>query len=333
MCSKPWVFVSILCFLPLSTFASSITSLVVFGDSLSDNGNAALAGAVTGNYASNAFTDGPSTNPATTTGPFGLWIDQFASKLGVTDPQPFLAGGTNFAVAGALTGENPALTFVHGVPTTIPYTGDQVGIFLSNPLLSPLLSPGTLFTFWAGANDIPSGISPVTAANNIESEIQTLAADKGKQFLWLNLPLLGDTPDGMASGESTTLNGASLLFDAQWTADIEVLRSEGIDVVGVNVEQLFAEILADPSGFGFTNVTDPAGCGFTGASTNCASNNPNQSLFWDGEHPTTAGDALVADLAFRDITVPEPSSLALSFGALCAVALAGIKSRRGSAKS
>ena len=318
-----WVFLCLL--LPLSTFASSITGLVVFGDSLSDNGNAALAGAVTGNYASNAFTDGPGTNPPTT-GPFGLWIDQFAGKLGVTDPAPFLAGGTNFAVAGALTGVNP----LFGAMGQPPYTGQQVGLFLSNPLLTPLLSPGTLFTFWAGANDLASGVSPATAANNIASEIQALALDNGKQFLWLNLPLLGETPDAVAHGETIPLNVASLAFDAQWAADIALLRSEGIDVIGVNVEQLFAAILADPSKFGFTDVTDPAGCGFPGAPTICASNNPNDFLFWDGEHPTTAGDALVADAAFQDVTVPEPGSLGLSFAAFCVVGLAGIRWRRRS---
>src|ERR1700722_13889761 len=90
----------------------NVNQLVVFGDSLSDNGNAAVAlgGALPGNYAPNAFTDGPNTNPATA-GPFGLWIDQFAVLAGLPDPQPFLANpgtNTNFAVASAETGSaNP----------------------------------------------------------------------------------------------------------------------------------------------------------------------------------------------------------------------------------
>ena len=75
-----------------SLHAESIYQLVVFGDSLSDNGNAAAALAATGttlgNYAANAFTDGPQTSPATS-GPYGLWIDQFAAILQVPDPQPF----------------------------------------------------------------------------------------------------------------------------------------------------------------------------------------------------------------------------------------------------
>src|SRR5271157_1334030 len=67
--------------------------LVVFGDSLSDNGNAAAAlaavGLTLGNHATNAATDGPATTPATS-GPFGLWIDQFAALSSLPDPQPFV---------------------------------------------------------------------------------------------------------------------------------------------------------------------------------------------------------------------------------------------------
>ena len=74
--------------------------------------------------------------------------------------------------------------------------------------------------------------------------------------------------------------------------------------IGVDVGTLFLEIAADPSSFGFTNITSPAH-GIMG--------DPNTYLFWDGQHPTTAADALIADVAFSDfIAAPEPASSSIS---------------------
>jgi phospholipase/lecithinase/hemolysin len=62
-------------------------------------------------------------------------------------------------------------------------------------------------------------------------------------------------------------------------------------------------VIASPSGYGFTNVTDelinsanPAGSGY---------------LFWDIVHPTTQADQLIGNLAAQ--SVPEPSPL-VQFG-------------------
>lgn len=323
--------------LPFTSFAASISQLVVFGDSLSDNGNAAFAvgGALAGNYAPNALTDGPNTTPATN-GPLGLWIDQFAPKLGVADPLPFVFGGTNYAVASAKTGHNPAFTLPvpPAIPTSVPYITDQVALYLANQTGSPT----TLYIFWAGSNDINGAGNPVTAADNISASIQTLAAAGAKQFLWLNEPPLGATPAGKASGQVAALTAATNAFNAEWAADIAALSGKGIAVTGVNVNLLFTQISANPAAFGFTNVTDPAWCGTLGL-PNCAGNNPNQFLFWDTEHPTTAADAQIATLAFNSLApttgpvsaVPEPGSLGLSLAGFFCVAAAGIKLRRLSA--
>jgi phospholipase/lecithinase/hemolysin len=55
-------------------------------------------------------------------------------------------------------------------------------------------------------------------------------------------------------------------------------------------------VLANPANYGFTNVT--------GSAIN-SSLAGNGYLFWDSEHPTTAADALIAELAAQ--SVPEPS--------------------------
>jgi phospholipase/lecithinase/hemolysin len=281
---------------------TSVNQLVVFGDSLSDNGNAAIAlgGTLPGNHAPNAFTDGPNTTPPTT-GPFGLWIDQFAIKSGLPGPQPFLANpaaNTNYAVGSAQTGS--------ANPQDI---SNQLGAFAAaHPLGAP---SSALYTIWGGSNDLLNGANnPITAADNLYANILALSGAGAKYFLWLNLPPLGDVPlalalDKSSPGTSAALNAASTAFNIEWGIDLAKLRSQGVYVIGVDINSLFNQITANPAAYGFADVTDPA----QGLPVN-----PNTFLFWDGEHPTTAGDALVANLAFNDFTAaPEPASFAFAF--------------------
>ena len=290
--------------------AASVTQysdLFAFGDSLSDTGNASIlsGGLLPGsNYAPGRYTDGPNTTPATT-GPTGLWVEQLAAKLGVADPLPALAGGTNYAVAGASTGSSN--------PQDIT---NQVNAFLAGHLLGA--SPTALYTIWGGANDFFNGtsVSAGKVADNLYANIQTLAGSGAKNFLWVDLPPLGLTPRG--GSNSATLEQEVMDFNGEWAIDIAKLQSQGINVTGVDVYSLFQQLVQNPGAYGFTNITDPAQ-GLSGV-------NPNNYLFWDQEHPTTAGHALIADLAYNDLTaspVPEPMSLAftaLGLGALLTAA-------------
>jgi phospholipase/lecithinase/hemolysin len=284
-----------------------VTQIVAFGDSLSDAGNASIAtfGAEPGSgYATRTVTGVPFpvgyfTNPQTGSGPSGLWIDQFAAKVGIADPSPALAplGGSNYAVGGALTGS-----------ANLGDMQTQVNLFLTTHPLSA--SPTALYTLWGGSNDIFAAQNPVTAADNIATEIQQLAADGGHNFLWLNLPNLGQTPS--LSGippAAAAANLASQAFDLEWAVQVSNLDSLGINVIGVNVDTLFNDILADPGAYGFSNVASACN-----ATPGC---NPNTFLYWDDAHPTTYADSLVANLAYRDAfggpvgVTPEPPTVTL----------------------
>jgi phospholipase/lecithinase/hemolysin len=296
--------------------ASSVDQIISFGDSLSDNGNAAnaLGGQFVyngnANYAKNAATDGPNTNPPTAIQ--GLWIDQFASKVGLADPQPFVGlsrttpvlnpNGTNFAVASAQTGTNPNFNLSTALTThEVPYTADQVGVY--NTFHAATANPNALYTFWAGGDDILNVKNPITAANNIMANIQTLAGEGGKYFLWIELPDLGTVPalasDPLLSAAATVASNA---FNVTFQADVALLKGQGLTVIPVDVNTLFGNIPL--------NTSTPAQ-GMTGV-------NPDLYAFWDGIHPTTAADSLIADLAVTDFrasgltAVPEPVSAAFT---------------------
>lgn len=319
---------------PLSVLALPIpvNQLVVFGDSLSDYGNASIfsGGPIPGsgtNYATTTipgvpfpvyfYTDGPNTNPATSS-PTGLWINQFAAGAGLPNPLPSLAGApgsTDFAFGSAQSG------------TTNPQdVGNQVASFLS--LTGGVAPPSNLYVFWAGANDIFNGNSGATAANNVAAEIQALAGAGGKYFMWLNLPPLGDTPAAMAQGSTAVLvaNAQSAAFNTTWASDIASLDSlPGVQVIGVDVNSLFNSILANPGLFGLTDVTHPS----QGSAVD-----PNQYLFWDALHPTTAGDALVANLALTDLNaVPEPATFTLLLSGLACAGFLRLRRRVRSPQS
>ncbi len=320
-----------------TTYAANIDKLVVFGDSLSDNGNAAAAlggqFAYNGssNYAPNAATDGKNTTPAIPAGgPTGLWIDQLATKLNLADPQPIISNvggaivpnfsGTNYAVAGASTGTNPAFNLLTLTTNpAIPYTADQVSIF--NFFNASKADPNSLYVFWAGSNDIYAGGNPVTAANNVASNIQTLASEGAKNFVWVGEPDLGKSPAAVAAVAaglvpSGAASAASAAYNMTQAADLSLLSQAGISVVPIDVNSLFNTLSL--------NTSTPA-MGLAGV-------NPDDYAFWDGEHPTTEADSLIAALADQDLinaglapglpgtATPEPA--AFGFAALGLVGIA-----------
>src|SRR4051794_26913161 len=184
-------------------FGASIDQITVFGDSLSDTGNLSIAtfGEFPGdNYAPGRFTDGSNTTPATN-GPLGLWVEQLAGRLGVPDPQPYLAltGGSDYAFASATTGSNGVYNIT-----------DQVNTYL-------ITHPGgasstALYTIWGGSNDIfNSTTTGKAAADALYANIQSLAAAGGKNFLWLDIAPLGNTPRGAPN--ATALNEQVLAFN------------------------------------------------------------------------------------------------------------------------
>ena len=288
-----------------STRGDQITSIVNFGDSLSDVGNDYLAsnGAVpsSSDYYQGRFSNGLN------------WADYLAKDLGVAAPTASLAGGNDFAFGGAQTGTG--YTSFSGAQ--IPNTGTQISMYLAGH--TP--TANQLFTIWGGANDFLNGgqTNPLVPVQNIAQEITTLANAGAKDFLVPNLPLLGQIPAAsqLTAAQQQSLNLLSVSFNSALQYEVGQLQNSlGVKIDLVNIQQLFQNVMANPSQYGFTNVT--------GSAIN-SSLAGNGYLFWDTVHPTTTADAFVGDLAAQ--SVPEPSSL-LVFGALGALAVWRTRQRR-----
>jgi phospholipase/lecithinase/hemolysin len=281
--------------------ADQITGIVAFGDSLSDMGNDSIGSGGTqpappANYYQGLFTNGPN------------WIGYLAHDLGVATPTASLAGGTDYAFGGASTGTG---TTTYAPGQQVPNVGTQIAMYLSTN--TP--TAGQLFTIWAGANNLLIGnqSNPTVPAQDIANEITTLAGAGAKQFLLMNLPLLGEIPatSSLSSSQKEALNAWSIAFNETLKAEaVSLSQSLGVQIHVGDVQTLFQNVLANPAAYGFTNVTSPA--------IN-SSLSGNGSLFWDSEHPTTAADALIGQIGAQ--AVPEPSTLliyAASFGCLAA---------------
>ena len=334
-----------------SAQASLFSQFVIFGDSLSDNGNAYIGtlgnppGPVPPDYTVfppfsptglGRFTDGPDTSPSTTM-PGLIWNEVLAGMLGVSPAEPSLLpppnSGTNFAIGGAQV--------LATVPTPfgpIPSLQAQVGEYLAGT--GDHADPNALYILWGGANDLynavetagetPAQIAATEAAMvclpsvsgctaSLPDDIAALAAAGAKDFLWLNLPQLATTPRGAAdvAGVSgpvgAAFTNASTQFATDVAGDSALLDSLlGVTIADVDIYGLYQAILADPLAFGYHNVT--------GFAQGNASADPDQYLFWDYDsHPTTTGHILIANAADASVLstfVPEPATWAAGLGLL-----------------
>lgn len=293
--------------------AQDYTSIVVFGDSLSDTGNVAdLSEAkygvripgIAANYADGLFTDGPYTTPAARNY-LGVWIQQLAAMLPARPAvTASLDGGTNYAYGFATTGQGTSLlTFTS---TTLSVNVDNIGQQITDYLAThPKITDKTLFVVWGGAIDLLYATSPdqvFDAAIQESLNIQRLIDAGATHFLIPNLPPLGLTPrlNGSAS-TSVPANEASVLYNDVLAAGLAILRDlnpgRQLEIFQLDVFALLEQIVAAPSRFALANVT--------GMAQGDVAIDPDTWLFWDSLHPTTYGHTLLAVAAERLLRSPQ----------------------------
>jgi phospholipase/lecithinase/hemolysin len=278
------------------------SAIYSFGDSLTDTGNVSFAtlGAVPVSppYADHSFTNGP------------VWVQDLAQSLGLPSLQPSLQGGTDFAYGGALTGQTPGHTLN---PTDLP---SQYAQFLAQV---PSPQPNALYTVWIGSNDVLDIANNTTltpqqqqtdvsdAVNNEMSVIGGLTAHGAQNLLVLNVPDLGQTPYETARGPAVAQSASSLssLYNNELSSALQQLEASGaLRVDLLNVSSLLDQVIANPSAYGFTNVTQPQWTGnLTDPNSGTLAAGGNY-LFFDSLHPTAQAHATLASTAVQELTTP-----------------------------
>ena len=304
--------------------ALPFTNLFVFGDSLSDVGNDLV---VTGGLLPDPqyYTNG------TATGRFvnGLsYADYLAAGLGLS-LTPSVLGGNNYAFGGARTNSVTA-----GLPSTALSFNQQISSFTASHTQA---DAGALYVLWIGANDMSDAITTAAITGNpgvigaavgssvqsISAAIQTLAGLGATHFLIPNLPDLALVPAINSRGSpglSFLAHSASTAFNDTLADTLALPAFSALDIRPFDVYTAHVGITANPSGYGFSNVTSACytggvdGQALPGGPAPSVCSDPAKYMYWDYEHPTEALHAVLGAQALA-IAVPEPAQwLLLALG-------------------
>ena len=311
--------------------APVFSQVVVFGDSLSDDGNVRhimedqyFIGYPGGdfNYSDGRFTDSSDTDPNSGTYA-GTWHEQLAGTfLGLPAATNSLDGGTDYAFGGATTASGTSDRTVISNP--FPFGGgdftltvDNLGKQVDDYLASGTPDAAALYIVWGGGNDLfddDSSAHVTETAANVEALVEQLARAGARSILVPNVPPLGLVP--LYKGDAATataLNAASAQYRSEFDTDLDAaiatLAGEGITITlyRFDIYGLYYRLAANPEDYGFTNISDSA--------QGQSAVDPDEYLFWDDIHPTTAGHYQIAAAAFSILdgtALPPAQALNLS---------------------
>lgn len=277
--------------------AAPLNNIVVFGDSLSDNGNlyeyTRHSVPVSPPYYEGRFTNGP------------VWVERLASTYFGENASSHLL---DFAFGGA------------GISAD---QQDDVLFTLEREIDSYLLVHNTesvgksLFIVWIGANnylgvpDDPEGNVQMVNAG-IKHGLERLVKAGAKHVLVLNLPDLGKTPGAIDMAMEKELSDYTSSHNLALASTIANLQKSYPDVqwLSYDVNNMVNTILDNPAQYGFTNTTET--CYKVSFKTHrsrqaivkMAARMPSEAvsdcegyLFFDPVHPTAQAHQLMAEAA------------------------------------
>jgi phospholipase/lecithinase/hemolysin len=357
------------------TTRGAFTSVVSFGDSLSDLGTYAVTTSLAGNGTAPYFGGKFTTNTGPTSAAGTVWVENIATRLGLAITPAEVGYGTSSvkcpaaaasaALANTCTGYGQG-----GSRVTDPNGNGKASGALTVPVVTQIANHLTRFgnfkssdlvLVFGGANDVlvqfsafaatatqvqtdaAAGRLTATQANAALSEAQTLAyvavrkaalelaaavsneivAKGGRYVAVVNLPDIAKTPLG---GSITSASAKAVLTGL--SNEFNLWLRTGLDrqpVFLLDINAYFTALAANPSAYGFVNVTVPA-CDaakialitsnrITDGSSIVCNSTPGAPYngirtgadattwaFADAIHPTTGGHRALSDEAVRLLT-------------------------------
>jgi phospholipase/lecithinase/hemolysin len=282
------LFLSVILIFSTAILAHAYSSILAFGDSLSDNGYyQGYPGGTAGNtnpadvYGFQRFSNGP------------VWVEYLAQRFGLSL--------LDMAYGGATSGyDNPAAGLsITGLQWQVATYAGTFGTISSN----------TLITVWAGGNDMlnyasnPALYNPVTAAGNVATALQNLIANGGRNFIVPNLSWNALTDPTLLAGAMAWMTPFNYVLD---------LYLQGLDAIpGVNIYEI-----------------DLTQLHYVGLNYNGTVTNPNGQTGpfanYDLVHPSTEGHLQIAGYVASQVT-PEPATILLLGSGLLGLAGYGRK--------
>jgi outer membrane lipase/esterase len=296
------------CLVPVGARAGTFYA---FGDSLVDNGNTPkLTGGLDyppAPYYKNRFSNGP------------VWAEYLPGLAGLG-----FVPSNDYGVGGAFAGPLDILGTTYNNLENLPTSLGEAGIPVELPsFLQEVQSfaatgqhfgAGDVVGVWVGANDYfatlalvearlanPTTAFPAaidTVATQTAEGVNELAGLGARRFIVFTLPNLGDTPAFNTSGAATIglVNEISVAHGQALAQGMALEHyTTGANIILINEEQLFSELLADPAKYGKTNTTDA--CIDTPSCVFASTAAQNQYVFWDTVHPTTGTHLIIAEYA------------------------------------
>lgn len=287
--------------------------LVIFGDSLSDPGNAFY---LNGELVRAPYEVVPSAPYAIGGGHLSngrVWAERLPPSLvpprngkpALKRPRRF----TNYAFQGARARANAPTQPLFDVVT-------QVNGFLSD--FRGSANPNRTYVIFVGGNDardaLVAGLSdpgqvPVivgAAVTAIADAVQTLWASGATEFVVMNAPNLAVVPAVRFQGPAAIMAGQqiSMSFNEALSGALDGLEAAlpNLNITRVDIFTRLNDVVANPGDFGIEDAENP--CLTFGVVGGAVCARPHRRLFWDGIHPTSGGHRVVRDIVLEALAAP-----------------------------